>query len=313
MPETVTLRKRPEDFAAALKPGRAIDTLFAVFDARKQPSRNGSSFIRATLGDRTGAVTMMFFPPTEKDADEALARLAKGTIVRVAAMLEEFNGKLQMKVGALSGLTPLRDGGYAPDDFRRASPFSKADLQKGFAEVRAQISDVHVGALWDAVFANTERRELFFRATAAKGNHHAYQGGLAEHTLEVVRIATAAAAHVPNANRDLCAVGALFHDIGKMEEYAENGFAYEVTEDGRMIGHMVFGVRLLDEMVKLVPGFPHEHHRKLVNVILSHHGEVKLGWGSSKDPESLEAVIVHHADMISSRTNTMRFRENGWS
>lgn len=312
MPETVTLRKRPEDFASKLSPGRPIDSLFAVFESRKQTGKTGSSFVRATLGDRTGAVTMMFFPQTEKDADEAVNRLAKGTVVRVAGQVEEFNGKIQVKIGALSGITALRDGGYAEEDFRRASTFSKADLQRGFAEQRATVTDGHLGPLWDGVFANAERRDRFYRATAAKSNHHAYAGGLAEHTLEVIRIAGSASQFVPGANRDLCMVGALFHDIGKMDEYAENGFAFDVTDPGRMIGHMVFGVRLLDEVVRTLPGFPVEYHNKLANVILSHHGEVKLGWGSSKDPESSEAVVVHHADMISSRTNTMRFKESGW-
>jgi 3'-5' exoribonuclease len=315
MPETVTLRKRPDDFAVQLKPGRAIDSLFAVFESRKQVGKSGSSFVRATLGDRTGAVTAMFFPQTEKDADEAVARLAKGGVVRVVGTLEDFppgSGRVQLKVGALSGITALREGGFSADDFRRASPIAKVDLQRGFAEVRATMADVHLGGLWDAVFADSARRELFYRATAAKSNHHAYAGGLAEHTLEVVRIAAEAARHVPQANRDLCMVGALFHDIGKMEEYAENGFAYDVTDEGRLIGHMVFGVRLLDECVKRVPGFPRESHNKLANVILSHHGDVKQGWGSSKDPECLEAVVVHHADMISSRTKTMRFKESGW-
>jgi 3'-5' exoribonuclease len=135
-------------------------------------------------------------------------------------------------------------------------------------------------------------------APAAKGIHHAYPGGLAEHLLSVIRLAHRAADHYPMLDRDLLVAGALLHDIGKVHELSyEKGTEY--TDEGRLVGHLVMTAQRIHTYARGFHGFPPLLEQHITHLVLAHHGE--LAYGSPKEPATLEAYVVHALDTLDSR------------
>jgi 3'-5' exoribonuclease len=152
-----------------------------------------------------------------------------------------------------------------------------------------------------------EVKRRILRAPAAKTVHHAYAGGLIEHSLSVCRILDHLARHYRNyygkaVSRDLMLLGGLFHDIGKIYELAfDRGTEY--SKEGQLIGHHVQGCELVDRMAADIPDFPAELKLHVKHMILAHHG--KLEYGSPKLPHTLEALLVHYVDDLDSKVNTI--------
>lgn len=150
-------------------------------------------------------------------------------------------------------------------------------------------------------------RERYFTAPAAVSHHHAYIGGLAEHSIEVTEMALALATSERYAgliDRDAIIVGGLLHDIGKLEEYAWEGVPIQISRAGRLRSHVGRGAEIIGQSVAdafaLVAGTVSELDvRHLQHVIESHHGQVE--WGSPTPPRTMEATLIHHADLISAR------------
>jgi 3'-5' exoribonuclease len=163
------------------------------------------------------------------------------------------------------------------------------------------VADPHVKQLLLAFLDDPTIARGLPTAPAAKGIHHAYRGGLAEHILSVIRLAHRIADHYPMVDRDLLVAGALLHDIGKVSELSyergEKGFEY--TDEGRLVGHLVMTAQKIREKAAAISNFPPllEHH--LTHIVLSHHGQ--LEYGSPKLPMTLEASLVHFIDTIDSR------------
>jgi 3'-5' exoribonuclease len=139
-------------------------------------------------------------------------------------------------------------------------------------------------------------------APAAKANHHAYIGGLLEHTLNVTELCVSIASRYREVNFDLLIAGALLHDIGKVEEYTYFP-KIDRTDIGRLLGHLVIGyemiMRKIREMKNFRGGFPEDLKLQILHLVISHHGE--LEWGSPVRPMTLEAQILHFADNMDSK------------
>jgi 3'-5' exoribonuclease len=103
--------------------------------------------------------------------------------------------------------------------------------------------------------------------------------------------------HYPHVNKNLLLSGTLLHDMGKTEEYRIDG-SFGFSEDGRLVGHIVRGVILIEQAAAEMD-FPAEELRQLVHLILSHHGT--LEWGSPVKPKTLEAILLHQIDLLDSR------------
>jgi 3'-5' exoribonuclease len=165
-------------------------------------------------------------------------------------------------------------------------------------ELVDRVQDPNVRALLQAFLEDRQVAEGLRHAPAAKGIHHAYKGGLADHILSVMKLAHRMADHYPMADRDLLIAGAMLHDIGKVTELSyEKNFDY--TDEGKLIGHLVMTAQKIREKASRIPHFPPllEHH--ITHLVLSHHGH--LEFGSPKLPMTLEAFIVHIIDHLDSR------------
>ncbi|MES1210880.1 MAG: HD domain-containing protein, partial [Acidobacteriota bacterium] len=142
---------------------------------------------------------------------------------------------------------------------------------------------------------------------AAKGMHHAYRGGLLEHTVSMAELSVRVCDHYGDIDRDLVLIGALFHDLGKLRELGAMP-ANDYTLEGRLVGHVVIGRDLLRDRCAAIEGFPADIQLLLEHLVLSHQG--KKEFASPVEPMTAEAVILHFIDDLDSKLNQLRsYRE----
>jgi 3'-5' exoribonuclease len=168
------------------------------------------------------------------------------------------------------------------------------------------------------VLCDEHIRASIFNAPGAKSIHHAYAGGLLEHTLTVIRICRALAELYPQADKEILLVAALFHDLGKAFELS-HGIRREYTDVGRLLGHIQIGLEVLEPFLRKTKDLPPELTMHLKHLIVAHHGE--LAFGSPCLPQTVEAFILHYADNLDAKINTVQGalkapdgeEINGWS
>jgi 3'-5' exoribonuclease len=208
------------------------------------------------------------------------------------------SGKINLYKNALQvNITDLNQAGAI--DAADLLPSSERPQEEMLQELREQIDEL--GEPWHTLVATILLDEVFLprfaSAPAARGMHHAYIGGLLEHTLSMAALANTLAAHYPYVNKDLLLSGTLLHDMGKTEEYRIDG-AFGFSEDGRLVGHIARAATIVEQVAASLD-FPPEELRQLIHLILSHHGT--LEWGSPTKPKTIEALLLHQIDLLDSR------------
>jgi len=265
-------------------------------------TRSGDRFLRLLLSDREGMLDARVWDPAR--AEELARVLRPGMVVICSGRVGSYSGQAQLVV---EEMRPALDGEYDPLLLRPPGPDVSGSVRR-FRELWASVSAPHLAEFLRHVF-RPDVVALFERATAAKGNHHAYEGGLVEHTVEVAELCLAACRFCPELNRDLLLVAALVHDVGKLKEYDNDSPTFERTDVGRLVSHVVMGRDVVREAVSCVPGFPERDALHLEHLVLSHHGQ--LEWGSPVEPRTLEAVVLAHADLLSARLGAARAAVRG--
>jgi 3'-5' exoribonuclease len=277
-------------FIAELSEGERIDAVFALAAKELRATRTGDAYLALELSDRTGRVSAVMFRPGQ-DATVIPA----GTVVRVGGAANVYRGVLRVTVTTMREVRQ-----YDPADLIPSGTRDQAEL---LSEMRALVKSVGnpgLAAVVRAVFADAAFMKRFKTCPASQAYHHAYIGGLMEHTVGVASLCRALCELYPHADADLLVAGALLHDVGKVDELEyTTGIGY--TDDGRMIGHVVLGERRIRAAIDLLGAVvSHEVATRLSHVLLAHHGE--LEWGSPKRPCTLEALMLHHADNLDAKT-----------
>jgi len=221
-------------------------------------------------------------------------------VVRVSCRAVSFKNVIQLSITDVARTEQME---VEPSDYL---PLSKYDIGEMFSELLAIIETVespHLKELLRNFMSDEKTAELFRKVPAAKGLHHVYVGGLLEHTLSVTRLIDKTAGHYPGVDRDLLIAGAIIHDIGKTKELTCDGII-EYTDEGRLIGHIVIGLEMLNSQIASIKGFPPQLAVGLRHLVLSHHG--MLEFGSPKRPKTIEAVILHQIDDLDAKVNAFR-------
>jgi len=248
------------------------------------------------LKDKTGEIEAKVW-----DNVEELNRLCKkGDFVYVRSRAVSYRNMTQL---TLLDLRPALPDEVGPYDF---FPTIEGDIDTLYDELAAfmeGIDDPHLQKLLHAFFDEEEFRERFKYAPAAKGFHHNCLGGLLEHTLTVTRIMNFILDLYPSVKRNLALTGAILHDIGKVYEFSYSGLI-DYTDEGRLIGHILMGVEMIDQKVATLKDFPPQLALELRHIIASHHGE--LEFGSPKRPKTMEALLVHEVDDLDAKTNAFQ-------
>ena len=191
----------------------------------------------------------------------------------------------------------------SPDDFL---PTTSRDVDQMFERLKAlteTIAAPALKALMNAFWEDDALVRAFKRAPAAKMMHHAYIGGLLQHTLSMALLAEKIAGHYVGVDRDLLIVGAIVHDIGKIRELAY-GHNIDYTDEGRLLSHIVIGLEIVDQKIRSIDAFPPKVANMIKHLIISHHGAREFG--SPEPPKTIEAVLLNYIDEIDSRVNSIR-------
>lgn len=288
--------------ACDIKNGMKIVSKYIINDKKLIPFKGKPGhFLTLILADSTGRVEGKIW----ERAEDANALINTGDLLEIKGSVIEYNGLLQVNIGTFR-VCP--DSEFDPREFL---PTSLRDTGEMLAEIRGMIDSIenlNLKRLLLSFFDDGEWVREFCAVPAAKANHQAYLGGLLEHTLNVARAASAAAGLYPRLDRDLLLAGSILHDIGKIKEYsyARN---IDVTDQGRLLGHIVMGVSEVDRRISgLEEPFPEGLRIKVLHIITSHHGLYE--WQSPKKPKFTEAAVVHILDMLDSVVDTFtRARE----
>jgi 3'-5' exoribonuclease len=283
-------------FVSELKPEQTIHAPFLVQFKEVRQKKTGDPYLSLTLADKTGELDAKMWD----NAAEVLGTFDRDDFIRVKGLIQVFQNRLQLTIHKLQ---KLDDAEVAFSDFFPASKRDPAEMEAELRGVVAGIGNPHLKALLEAVFADEKIMAAYRMAPAAKSIHHAYLSGLIEHVLSMVKVARFTASHYAEIDADLLITGVLLHDIGKIQElvYART-FGY--SDDGQLIGHIVLGVKMLDEKARAIPGFPQRLLTLVEHLVLSHHGT--LEYGSPKVPLFPEALLLHHIDNLDSKMEAMR-------
>ena len=283
-------------FVNGLVPNEPVTSLFLVTNKEIRQKKTGEPYLSLLLADRTGEIEAKMWD----NVAEVMNTFDRDDFVKVKGLAQPYQNRTQFTVHKLRR---LEEHEIATTDY---FPCSKRDPEEMFAELRTiidSLSNPHLQALLNAIFADDRTARLFKRAPAAKTIHHAYLGGLLEHVLSLCALCRMMAAHYPGVDLDLLLTAAILHDIGKIEELNyERSFSYSTP--GQLLGHIVMGVQLIGENLRKVPDFPPKLRLLLEHMIISHHGE--LEFGSPKVPVFLEALLFHHLDNLDSKMEAMR-------
>jgi len=277
-----------------LTDGVEVDQVLLVRAVERRPRRDGGDYLRVQVGDRTGAVVTMVW-----DDVATLAELVRpGAAVRVVgryALHPRFGPQINLR-----GITAAEEGSFDPSDLHDG-PVRAADQMEGdLRELLATIRQPHLRLLLDRVFdAGSPLWSGYRLAPAAKHYHQAYRHGLLEHCLGVAQAVSAISATFPGIDRDVAVTGALLHDIGKLEAYATDGGAIDLTDKGRLYGEIPLGYYRIRRLIEDIEGFPPDVAQAVLHIILSHHGS--LEHGSPVVPCTREATLVHMIDNLGGR------------
>jgi 3'-5' exoribonuclease len=242
---------------AGLRAGDAVDAVFACSRKDRLMARSGVPYLALELRDRTGAIAARAF----RDADVLAGRFERGDLVRVEGRVERFREELQIEVRAIA-----RAEGADPATFL---PVAYRDVEEldGFLEHLArEVHDAAYRGLLERLLGDDALRAEWRRAPCTRGGHHAYLGGLLEHTVAVGTLALECAQLHPRLNPDLLLTAALVHDVGKTREFTY-GAEIGLSEEGRLLGHVVLGQRMLDAYE-----LPDDRRLALAHCVLTHHG-----------------------------------------
>jgi 3'-5' exoribonuclease len=283
-------------FVSELAPGLEVDDLFLLAEADSRQARNGPMW-HLLLEDKTGQVPGKIFHPHSM----GVAGLAPGMIVRLRGQVGVWRDLPQIVAEEVQVLDPEEDG-LDPADFAAASVREPEEMMAELeALVRENIRHKPWRKLLASVLTDKDVRPRLLRAPGGKSIHHAYLGGLLEHTLAVSRLCLSFCALYPGLDRELLLAAAILHDLGKAWEYGQ-GPVREVTDEGRLLGHIHIGFEVLAPHLAKAKGLDPELATHLKHVILAHHGEYEFG--SPRLPMTAEAMALHFADNLDAKLNS---------
>ena len=283
-------------YIADIRAGDVVDDVFVLSEKILSQKRDGNNFLTITLSDKTGTIKGVVWD----DVDRITAGTTSGDFVHVNGNVGEYRGALQVVIKKMDAIPAdsIDSADFLPQTLR--------DIEGMFdrlIRITESIKNDYLKRLVDAFWKDKEFVRKFKAAPAAKKMHHAYIGGLLEHTLSMVSLADKIAGHYSGVDRDLLLAGAIFHDIGKIDEF-EYQFKIDYSDKGRLLNHIVIGLKMVDEKLSEIDEFPEDQALLLKHMIVSHHGAREFG--SPEPPKIIEAVLLNYIDEIDSKVNGIR-------
>ena len=276
-----------EQTISALRAGDDVQGVFACVRKDRLMTRTGSPYLALELRDRTGTVAARAF----RDADALAGRFERGDLVRVSGKVERFRDDLVVEVSAVARVDAGSDGA-APEAFLPTAYRDMEELEGFFEHLSREVHDPGYRGLLDGLVDDAEFRASFRRAPCTRAGHHAYLGGLIEHTVAVATLAREVCELHVRLNSDLLVTAALVHDIGRVREFTY-GAEIGLTEEGRLLGHLAIGQQMLLERSA---GLDDERRLALLHCVSCHHGPSAAPGGRFASAEALALYRVNALD-----------------
>lgn len=224
--------------------------------------------------------------------------ITPGCVAYISGTAKDFKGSIQIHIESIYRVSnPAKE---LIDKLIPSNNLEEMNLVHEIDSIIDTIINPHIKTLLNNIFNSPEIKSSFYRRAAGIEIHHAYLGGLAEHTIEVSRIVINTCSIFKYINYDVTVASALLHDIGKtleLSDFPDNKY----TTMGRLLGHISIGVQILRRFAEQIEGFPAEILLEMQHCLLSHHGMQEAG--SPVVPMTREAVVLHNADRTSAEIN----------
>lgn len=287
----------PRRYVRELRAAERIAGAFSIANAQLGKTRNDKHYLRCLLGDRTGEV-----PGRMWSIDEAMfSQLPTDGFVYLEGETQAYQGEIQIIIQQIQAIDPSHE---QLADLLPCSKRHPDDMMSELCKMLDTLKHPALRALADAFCKDEHFIAAFKQCPAAKSMHHAYLGGLLEHTLSLVNLADRVCPLYPKINRDLVLMGLFLHDLGKTRELSyDKAFSY--TDRGELVGHIVEGVLMLREKAHYIMReqglrIPPQALMVLEHIILSHHGVPEFG--AAKIPATPEAILVSMLDNLDAKT-----------
>jgi 3'-5' exoribonuclease len=267
----------PPIAVATMRAGDEVTGVFACTRKDRLIARTGTPYLALELRDRTGAIPARVF----RDADLHAGRFEQGDLVRIAGRVERFRDELQLDVRAIARADDADPAAFLPVAYR------DLDELDGFLEhLAGEVHDAPLRGLVDELLADAALRAALRRTPCTRNGHHAYLGGLLEHTVAVATLAVETCTLHPRLDQDLLLTAAIVHDLGRTREFAL-GAEIGLTDEGRLLGHVELGLRMLDERAARLD---EPRRLALAHCVLTHHGD--------RRPATPEALALHRINAL---------------
>jgi 3'-5' exoribonuclease len=271
---------------AELRAGSEVEGVFACTRKDRLTARSGTPYLAVELRDRTGHVQARAF----RDADFLAGQFERGDLVAVQGRVERFREELQVELRSIRRAEAADPAAFLPTAYR------DLDELDGFLEhLSREVYDPDLRTLLDSFLADEAFRADLRRAPCTRSGHHAYLGGLLEHTVAVATLALETCALHPRLNSDLLICASLLHDAGKTLEF-EFGAEIEVSQAGALVGHVALGQQLVVERAARLHGFPEEKLHAVSHCVLAHHGPDSLPGRRFRSAEALALFRLNALD-----------------
>ncbi len=281
-----------------LTEGNRIQGIYYCKSKNITETKAGKVYEHLFLQDKTGVLDAKVWEPNSP----AIHEYEEGDFIEVSGDVIIYGGFRQARINRIR---KCEEGEYDIMEYMPSSPYDIEEMFKKVLDLIDSVKDVYLKALLDSFFKDEGFAATFKKSSAAKSVHHAFMGGLLQHSLSVAQNCDYFCTHYPILKRDLLVTAALLHDIGKIRElsdFPENDY----TDEGQLLGHIVIGSEWIGQKADEIEGFPKILKTQLQHCILAHHGE--LEYGSPKKPALVEAMVLNMADNIDAKIEI--FSEN---
>lgn len=286
--------KKEEDYIKKFSGDRDITSQFLIKNKEIKTGHTNKKYLELTLQDKTGTIKARMFKNRPYKIYE---KIELNTVWNIIGKIQEFPKYSGRHNILISDLNPAKK--YDKENFIQKAENYASHVDYLFDTIDS-IKNPYLKEVLDSFFKNDTFKNSFLTAPAAKIHHHNYKGGLLIHTNEVIEICKTVSNIYKNIDYDLLITGAILHDIGKIETYDYETEQIEIKVEGRLIDHLFIGANMLENHLKHL-NIPKDLKIKLIHMILSHHGDTSLGWGSTVNPKIPEAIALHHADDMSAK------------
>lgn len=287
-------------YIADLKTGQDFMSYFIVKTVAVKVGSNKKAYLDLLLADKTGEISAKKWDIADEEMP-GLQRIKEGSVIKVKALVTEWNGMKQLRVSRIRQ-TSAEDG-IVMMDYIKAAPEDAAEMYDYIYSRAAAFEDKDLRNI--CVKQLTDNKEKLMYYPAAQKNHHAEMAGLLYHVKRMLMMAERACEVYTNLNRELVMTGVILHDMEKINEIDSNelGISTGYSFEGKMLGHLVQGVRTIDRLAAELD-IPREKAVMLEHMILSHHYEPEFG--SPKRPLFPEAEMLHYLDMVDAKMFDMQ-------